>query len=172
MRTRGPGISRTIVGTAKPDDVMAYAHYFVDEARARGIFTIGIGDGGNEIGFGRIHAAVKEIQPAGYRCLCPCASGIATVVGTDVLICAAISNWGAYGLAAMLALITETPEALQDEATQWRILEANVRAGGMDGAYARQIMGEDGVSAKTSQALITILHQIVYNASRDLVRGF
>jgi D-glutamate cyclase len=166
------GVFHTIVGTAKPDHVMAYAHYFVEEAGTRSILTIGIGDGGNEIGFGRIHAKVKDIQPAGDKCLCPCASGIATVVGTDVLICAAISNWGSYGLAAMLALLTGRPEALQDEETQWRILEANVRAGGMDGAYAKQIMGEDGVSVKTSQALVTMLHQIIYNASRDLVRGF
>jgi hypothetical protein len=166
------GIFHTILGTAKTDDVIAYGHYFVEEARARGIFTIGIGDGGNEIGFGRIHASVKDIQPAGHTCRCPCGSGIATVVGTDVLICAAVSNWGSYGLAAMLGLLTNRLDALQDEETQWRIIEANVRAGGMDGAYARQILGEDGVSVKTSQALITMLHQIIYNGSRELSRGF
>lgn len=166
------GVFHTILGTAKGDDVIAYGHYFVEEARARGVFTIGIGDGGNEIGFGRIHASVNEIQPAGTRCLCPCGSGIATIVATDVLICAAISNWGAYGLAAMVAMLTRCAEALQDEETQWRIVDASVRAGAVDGAYTRQILAEDGVSVKTSQALITMLHQIIYNGSRELRRGF
>ena len=166
------GVFHTILGTAKTDDVMAYGHYFVEDAKARGIFTVGIGDGGNEIGFGRIHPKVKDIQPAGQKCLCPCGSGIATVVGTDVLICAAISNWGSYGLAAMLGLLTGRLDALQDEETQWRIVDANVRAGAMDGAHARQIMGEDGVSVKTSMALITMLHQMISNGSRELSRGF
>jgi D-glutamate cyclase len=166
------GVFHTIVGTAKTDDVMAYGHYFVDIARERAIFTVGIGDGGNEIGFGRIHTKVKDIQPAGHKCLCPCESGIATVYDTDVLICAAISNWGSYGLAAMLGLLTGKLDALQDEETQWRILEACVREGAMDGTGARQIMGEDGVSIKTSMALITMLRQTISNGSTELNRGF
>src|SRR5207249_1098762 len=113
------------------------------------------GDGGNEIGMGLIHRAVQEIQPAGRRCVCPCGAGVATVTATDVLICAAISNWGAYGLAAMLGFLTGRLDALQDEDTQWRMLDACVRAGAMDGVYTRQIMSEDSVPVKASQALIT-----------------
>ncbi len=166
------GVFHTIMGTAKTDDVMAYGHYFLEEAAARKIFTIGIGDGGNEIGFGKIHAEAKKLQPAGEKCLCPCGSGVITVCETDVLICAAISNWGCYGLAAMLGFLTGRLDALHDEETQWRILEACVRAGAMDGSYARQVLGEDGVPVKTGQALITMLHRIISNASQEMVRGF
>lgn len=166
------GVFHTIAGTAKTDDVMAYGHYFVEEAQRHGSFTVGIGDGGNEIGFGLIREAVQAIQPAGRRCVCPCGGGVATVTATDVLVCAAISNWGAYGLAAMLGFVTRRLDALQDAATQWRILDATVRAGAMDGVFARQIMSEDGVSVQASQAMITLLHQLIGNASRQHTRGF
>lgn len=40
----------------------------IAEAERRGVFSVGVGDFGNELGFGRIHGAVKEIQPFGKRC--------------------------------------------------------------------------------------------------------
>ena len=39
----------------------------VTEAEARGVFSIGTGDHGNEIGFGRIHDDVKRIMPQGAK---------------------------------------------------------------------------------------------------------
>lgn len=166
------GVFHTIMGTAKEPAVIAHAQHFVDLARASGIYTIGIGDGGNEIGFGQIHSAVKDIQPMGHRCACPCGAGVATVTSTDVLVAAAISNWGAYGVSAMLALLSERQEALQDEETELRILEACVREGAQDGAYARQISYVDGTSDRAQQALITLLHQAVSNGLTPLTRNF
>lgn len=166
------GVFHTIRGTAKAPSVMAYAQYFVEEAKARGIFTIGIGDGGNEIGFGRIREQAMSIQDWGRECQCPCQAGVITVTATDVLIAAAISNWGAYGLSAMLALLTGKPDAFQDEDTEYRILDKCVEKGGQDGCYGAQIMYVDGTSARTNQALITMLHQIVSNGLTKMYRPF
>lgn len=77
----------------------------IDELRKRGVFSIGIGDNGNEFGFGRIHETVKEVVPYGKECQCSCGAGMATIVKTDVLIPASVSNWGCYGVEAMLAFM-------------------------------------------------------------------
>ena len=166
------GVCHTIRGVAKPPTVIASAYYFVEEARARGILTIGIGDGGNEIGYGRIHDQVKEIQYWGSRCQCPCGAGVATVVATDVLVSANISNWGAYGVAAMLAVLANRPEALHDEDTEYRMLHKCVEAGGQDGCYGAQMMYVDGTHVRTNQALITMLRQMVANGLTKLSRPF
>ncbi|MBO6210789.1 MAG: DUF4392 domain-containing protein, partial [Schwartzia sp.] len=55
------------------------------------IRTVGVGDGGNEIGMGNVADIIKQ-----ELSLVPC------VVKVDYLVIASVSNWGAYGLAAYL----------------------------------------------------------------------
>ena len=67
----------------------------IDRLFGHGIPSIGIGDGGNEIGMGNLAATVAAAaqlpdHPAVTRC--------------DRLIAASTSNWGGYGLAAALSL--------------------------------------------------------------------
>ncbi|MCS7272038.1 MAG: DUF4392 domain-containing protein, partial [Gemmataceae bacterium] len=86
--------------------------------------SIGIGDGGNEIGMGRIAAATIAANiPFGSRIHC-------TVI-TDHLIVAGVSNWGAYALAAGLFLVQGRlpPADLFDPVTEQRLLTAMVEAG-------------------------------------------
>ncbi len=64
--------------------------------------NIGIGDGGNEIGMGKItHETIVKNIPNGDLVHCR--------VPADFLIVAGVSNWGAYALAAGLLLLTDTP---------------------------------------------------------------
>src|SRR5262249_41806717 len=57
------------------------------------VTTIGIGDGGNEIGMGKIPwEVIRRNIPGGGLVACR--------VPTDRLIVCGVSNWGAYGLAA------------------------------------------------------------------------
>ena len=166
------GIFHSILGTGRPDTMMANAHCLVEIAKAEGILTVGIGDGGNEIGFGLVADAVREIQPFGGMCKCPCQGGVATVIGTDVLVSAAVSNWGAYGIAAMIAALVGDPDVLHDADAEYRMLVDCVRAGGMDGAVARLLPMVDGTSAATQTSLITILHEIVRNGLKTFNRPF
>ncbi len=53
--------------------------------------TIAIGDGGNEIGMGKVAAALRELEI------------VPSVTSCDELIVADVSNWGAYGLIALLS---------------------------------------------------------------------
>src|SRR5207237_6442479 len=61
---------------------------------------IGVGDGGNEIGMGKLPTGlIARTVPNGERiaCITPC----------DHLVVAGVSNWGAYGLMAALAGLQE-----------------------------------------------------------------
>lgn len=83
---------------AKGLDVTAYhapLHRWFDEPE-RTCTTIGIGDGGNEIGMGRVPWELIERNiPGGGRLACR--------VAADWTIVAGVSNWGGYALAAGIA---------------------------------------------------------------------
>jgi D-glutamate cyclase len=139
----------------------ARAEYLFDLAAARGIASIGIGDNGNEIGFGRIVDAVRRWKPGGER--------LATRVATDVLFPANVSNWGAYGVIAALAILAERPELLHDPDTERRMIEACVATHAVDGSTGRHILAVDGTSLAMQQAVVTMLAGIVRNA---LIKGY
>jgi hypothetical protein len=166
------GVHHSITGTAKDPSETGHAFYLADLARERGIVTIGVGDGGNEIGNGLIYDAARQIQPYGRRCRCPCEDGVITVTRTDVLVSASISNWGAYGIAAQVAYTLQDPALFQDEEMEDFMLRRCVAAGGTDGAYAAQILYVDGTSARTQRALVAMLREIVTNGLKKVYRGF
>ncbi len=166
------GVFHTITGVEIPSDGQAHVYRMMEEAQRRGILTIGIGDGGNELGYGLIVEDVQELQDYGRRCQCPCGSGIATVVSADVLVSAAVSNWGAYGIAACLAHMLEDRDVLHDANTEYRMLEACAMAGALDGVYGSQILAVDGIDWQTQQSLITMLHSIVANGLKQFRRAF
>ncbi|KAF7649258.1 hypothetical protein LDENG_00144280 [Lucifuga dentata] len=66
-----------------------------------GITTTGIGDGGNELGMGKLKEKVKNLMPNG--------SIIACVVPADYAITAGVSNWGGYAVACGLYLLNTCP---------------------------------------------------------------
>jgi hypothetical protein len=166
------GVAHTITGTPRPPEIMAAAHLFADMAKQRNVLSIGIGDGGNEIGCGNIHEAVQRVQPRGKVARTPGDGGVATVVKCDHLVFASVSNWGAYGIAAALGGLLDKPTALHDADAELRMLERCVAAGAMDGAYARLIPYVDGANAAVQTSIITILHQIVTNGLMSNDRGF
>jgi hypothetical protein len=142
--------------------------YLVEEAKRRGIFTVGIGDGGNEIGFGMIADEANEIFKAHYgaTCQCGCGGGQATATATDVLVPAAVSNWGAYGISACLAYMLADPFVLQDPDTERRMVEAVANAGAGEWVSSASLPAVDGTSLKAQQGIVTLLHEIVGNALR------
>ena len=166
------GVHHTITGTAKDPEETGHAYHLADQARASGILTLGIGDGGNEIGNGVIYQAARAIQPQGAKCRCPCGDGAITVTPTDVFISAAVSNWGAYGVAAQLAYVLKNPELLQSEEMEDFMLRGCVAAGGTDGASAAQVLAVDGTAAAIQRAVVRMLHEIVGNALKTVSRGF
>jgi hypothetical protein len=128
---------RDITGSMIP------AHRLFDRGRDdTGAVTIGIGDGGNEIGMGRIpHETIVKNIPSGdlIHCRTP----------TDYLIVAGVSNWGAYGLVAGIWAwrSTQPPLWLFDVDREREILEVMVREGPLvDGVTGKQTATVDGLS--------------------------
>jgi hypothetical protein len=122
------GVYHSSLGTDMSDG-MARADHLFNMARDKGVFTIGIGDGGNEIGYGVIHETVKKHKLYGAECRCECGAGIATTTETDVLVTAEVSNWGAYAVAAALLCMLDKPEFVHDRSLEARVLDATARAG-------------------------------------------
>lgn len=131
------------------------------EAERRRVFSIGVGDNGNELGFGRIHSAVKEIQPFGKCCQCPCGSGMAAAVKTDVLVVAFISNWGCYGIEAMLAFLLRQPNLPHTPDLARRIIIACLEAGGLEAMWCTKLFYVDGAEGESSVAVVQLLGDMV-----------
>jgi hypothetical protein len=111
------------------------------EVRPQGLTTIGIGDGGNEVGMGKVPwDVVRRNIPDGGRIACR--------VPTDHLIVAGVSNWGAYALAAGVRLLRGAPHdpGLWDVEGERELLELLVERGPLvDGTTGRQIAQVDGL---------------------------
>lgn len=153
---RGTDMSAT---TAKVD-------VLVVEARRRGILTVGIGDLGNEIGFGAIREAVAELIPYGAECGCGCGGGIAAAVETDCLIVGSSSSRGAYGLEAALATLLGNPALMHDGEMEKRMIQAASAAGAIDSFTVGPTTTDGhGVDMHYSACLVELLRQLVL--SRD-----
>ncbi|MGQ0572431.1 MAG: glutamate cyclase domain-containing protein [Armatimonadota bacterium] len=158
------------VGYRLPAATQAHVHLLVEQAEARGILTVGFGDGGNEVGYGLIPDVVNALKAevlGGPTCQCGCGGGIATRVRTTVLVSAATSNWGSYGVSALLAYVARDLDALQDEDMEYRMLEAAVMAGAVDASTGTVVMKVDGTSVKANQAIVTLLRELVANTLRE-----
>lgn len=150
----------------------AKIHHLFNLAKERGILTVGFADGGNEVGCGIIYDDTRSIMETGARCKCPCGDGMATVVATDVLVMAAVSNWGAYGVCTVLAYLLKNPDLVHDPDTEYRMLDANVREGGVDGGSGFPVMKVDGISVEVNQGLVRQLREMVTTGLQMVNRPF
>ncbi|WP_299617108.1 glutamate cyclase domain-containing protein [Pelagibius sp.] len=141
-------------------DIVNFGPIF-DEARRRGVFSIGIGDNGNEIGFGLIHDFMRDFHPYGRDCPCGCGGGVPTVVATDVLFPVSISNWGCYAVAATLAFLLRDIDVFHTPELERRIVMSCLEAGGYEARYCTKRFIVDGAEGETSMAVVQILRDMV-----------
>jgi hypothetical protein len=127
------GVYHQVGGQRIPDDAVADMDHLFQQARQRSIPTLGIGDGGNEIGMGVIGADLADILPVTRKCQCPCGGGSAAVSSTDLLLTGTCSNWAATALEGALALVTGNRHALHSLDIDRRTLATCCAAGGIDG---------------------------------------
>lgn len=104
--------------------------------------TIGVGDGGNEIGMGNLAGVIEQklsLEPSSVRC--------------DHLVIASVSNWGAYGMTACLSELTGRDllpsfEEIRD------YIRMTVKLGSVDGITHEQIMSVDGHDLTVGKEII------------------
>jgi len=129
-------------------------------AKQNGILTIGIGDRGNEVGMGTIINAAKKVHPYGSKCRCPCKAGAADSTIVDVCVPASVSNWGAYGIEACLAILLEKAELIHDEKAEIRMLTLCANAGAMDGVTGLCEPAVDGFSEDVQAYVVGMLRTL------------
>lgn len=109
--------------------------------------TIGIGDGGNETGMGKIYDALSCLD------IIPCATSC------DELVIADVSNWAAHGLIAMLSILTG--KNMWGEWNNRQCLEYLLERGSVDGVTGEKTLTEDGYSCKVTESVIAQLKHII-----------
>ncbi len=108
--------------------------------------TIAIGDGGNEIGMGKVSEALKDLNivPSATSC--------------DELIVADVSNWGAYGLISFLSVWHGSD--LLKEINPLGILEYISELGSVDGVTRINQLTEDGLPVSEGESILYELREV------------
>ena len=135
--------------------VMAKIDSLFEEARSKGFYTVGIGDGGNELGMGNIKEVIRERLPFGDK--------LAPEVRVSLLVAATVSNFGCYGLAACLAAILGNVNVLHSPEQDHELIAACVRVGAVDGATGFVEPFVDALPAVASSSMVHLLHAVVRN---------
>jgi len=121
--------------------------FLAPRARRRPV-TLAVGDGGNEIGMGKVRARLARCGRLMAR--------IACVVSVDHLVVAGTSNWGAYGIVAALERLTGHA-LLHTGAIERRLIQACVDAGAIDGIARTRDPSVDGLPADVHAGIVDLL---------------
>ncbi len=139
----GPGFDLTkISGKTKE---------LVESFRAHGKVTIGVGDGGNEVGMGKIKDTVRKVFKGDS----------AAAVETDILIVAGTGNLGCYGVEAVLAAAWGLPEILHNNDVERRMELASIFAGLIDPSTGYCDGITDMMDPSVAEAMILLMQNIV-----------
>lgn len=117
-------------------------------AASNGITTISVGDGGNELGFGNIRDYVIAHVYKGDL--------IASDLESDYILISSISNWGGYGIAKGLEIVSGK-ELIYDDKTEELLLEDIVKNGGVDGCTGKN---EASVDGKSKEEYLNVIREI------------
>ena len=142
-------------------DKQAKLPVLFDVANRSNVFTAGIGDFGNEIGMVALTETFEKLTPSHFNCKCGCGGGIVSATKTEAAIMANISNWGAYGLEATLALTLQNSEVMHDSLTEMRVLEEAARMGFVDPTLGFVGPTADGASRDINASIVQLLRAAV-----------
>lgn len=114
--------------------------------------SIGVGDGGNEIGMGNLSAVIsRELN------LVPCK------IKVDRLVIATVSNWGAYGIIAALACLTAQGELFPAFESIEEYISQTVKIGSVDGVTKEKTVSVDGFGMDIEKEIVEALRDTVRN---------
>jgi len=139
---RGEDLSDLIPGT----DVLMLT------ALEKGVKTTAVGDGGNELGMGKVKDKIIEFVNHGEL--------IAAEIAADNLILAGVSNWGGHGLSAGLSIL-EKRDLLYELEVEKKVLEVIVSAGSVDGCTREQVATVDGLSLEKNLSIIEEMKKVI-----------
>ena len=110
--------------------------------------TVGVGDGGNEIGMGNVSQLISE-----KLSLDPCS------VTVDCLVVATVSNWGAYGIVHAMGKCAGKPLLPAFDQVK-RFYQFIVDRGSVDGTTGKRQVTVDGFSMDVERSIVEALHRV------------
>jgi len=123
----------------------------VDFLFAGQVPSVGIGDGGNEIGMGNLAEEIPQFDTLPDDPAVTC---------VDKLVIASVSNWGGYGLIAALSLLTGKnllPSIQEEEDMIRRIVDA----GAVDGVSGNNMYAVDAFPLAENGLALAALHEVL-----------
>ncbi len=108
--------------------------------------TIAIGDGGNEIGMGKVADALENLNI------------VPSTTSCDELIVADVSNWGAYGIISFLSVWNQRD--LLGEIVPLDILKYISDLGSVDGVTRVNQLTEDGLNVSEGEKVLLELRHV------------
>lgn len=112
------------------------------------VVTVGVGDGGNEVGMGTVRARLARAGGVFPR--------IASIVKVKHLVVAGVSNWGAYGIVAELGRLAGR-RLLHTAEEEQALVQACVDAGAVDGLSHRREPTVDGLPLPVHIGMLELL---------------
>jgi len=122
------------------ESISEYTACFDNFMNLSGCPTIAIGDGGNEIGMGKVTAALEDLNIVPSTTTC------------DELIVADVSNWGAYGIISFLSLWNQRD--FLAEIVPLDILRYISELGSVDGVTRVNQLTEDGLDVNEGESVL------------------
>ena len=171
LGSNSKGILHNLSGN-KRNDIRAVMDDIVLQMNSMGKLTVGIGDGGNEIGFGNLYEQARYFVPGATNCKCGCGGGIVTTTRVSICYPVAISNWGAYAIMAALACWYKRPELALTPEEEHKMLTQGVNFGLVDGGTGQHRYGLDGIDGDASVACVRLLQEIVNVSLKTVHRDF
>ena len=131
-------------------DISAYNaridHLFTDFP-----YSVGIGDGGNEIGMGSLADEIPKI---------PTLVKLPCVTSTTRLIVTSVSNWGGYGLVAAISR-QKGKSLLPSVESEQELVKSMVDMGAVDGFTNKQEYKVDGFTLEENSVTLARLHDLL-----------
>lgn len=116
-----------------------------------GIPSVGIGDGGNEIGMGNLVEFIPQVETL---------PNDPAVTKVDRLIISSVSNWGGYGLVAALSGLAGR-NLLPTIEGETKVIQKSVDMGAVDGTTGEREYYVDGFTTEENGVLLARLHAVV-----------
>ena len=152
------------IGGRPLDGMVGDLDYLFNKAKSRGIMTLGIGDGGNELGMGVIAKELPTFSPKAVDCGTPGRGGVGAVTAADWLVISNISNWGATGIVAALSALLENPVVFHEPEIETRSTELCIAHGGVDGMFMGPEPAHDGIAMREYEGMVRSLRGSVMRA--------
>lgn len=108
-----------------------------------------IGDGGNEVGMGKVKDYIKKHIPFGRQ--------IAAEIPANELLISGVSNWGAYAVIGMISYVTRQ-NLVQSSDEENKVYDGIISEGAVDGVTKRNEKSVDGYTMEKNLEVLNLIH--------------